>query len=157
MQVKGLLSRKEGAFPSPRSRRWRRKRARDMIPHPAALWTMHRARTRPQSRARQPHRCNAPEQSQVCDPTLTLSGLRAAGGRLFGVQNSWKVIKSKGEEMEITNTPPPVLGRGVTGWAGGGSGKSLQAPFSNWVVLWAFMPQSQKKKKGKKKKKKRHW
>lgn len=149
MQAQGLLSRKEGAFPPPRSRGWRRKHARDMIPHPVALQTMHRARTRPWPRASQPHRCNAPEQSQACDPMLTLSGLGAAGGQLFGIQNSRKVIMSKGGETEITTPLCRWAGVSQAG-AGGGTGKSLQAPFSNWVVLWTSMPWSQKKRKKKK-------
>lgn len=139
MQARGLPSRKEGAFPPPRSRGWRQKHARDMIPHPTALWTTHRARIRPQRRALRPHRCNAPEQSQACDPMLTLSSLRAAGGRLFSIQNSRKVIMSNRGEME--KTTPPRCWAGVSrARVGGGSGKSLRAPFSNWVVLWASMP-----------------
>lgn len=88
-----------------------------MIPHPTALWTTHRARIRPRRRALRPHRCNAPEQSQACDPMLTLSSLRAAGGRLFDIQNSRKVIMSNGGEMEKKHTPL-LLGRGVTGQGG---------------------------------------
>lgn len=95
MQVRGLLSRKMGAFPPKKEQGWREKCARDMIPHPVTLWTMQGARTRPlQHRATQPHGCNVPEQSQACDPTLTHSSLRAAGHQLLSLQNSRKVIMS---------------------------------------------------------------
>lgn len=43
---------------------------------------------------------------------------------------------SNGGELEITS-PSTEQGHHDLGR---GSGKSLQAPFSNWVVLWASMP-----------------